>query len=104
MKLRKCLAGREKRPALFHGWYQFGNAENGINGMAIVEFPDGTTDYFSPGYIQFVREQVKPCCHTNGILCRFMFDTITGSFAKCDGFDDTCACYIAKTDSQRSVC
>jgi hypothetical protein len=53
--LRKCKAGAgaKARPAFFHGWFQFGNAEGGMDGMAVVEYEDGTTDYFSPGYIVF---------------------------------------------------
>lgn len=51
--LRKCKVGKEHRPALFHEWFQFGNAENGMDGMAIVEFEDGTTDCFSPCFISF---------------------------------------------------
>jgi hypothetical protein len=51
--LRKCKAGRDQRPAYFHGWFQFGNQIEGLDGMAIVEFEDGTTDYFAPMYISF---------------------------------------------------
>ena len=60
MMLRKCGVGSNKRPAYFHGWFQYGNAEDGMEGMAIVEFEDGTTDYFAAGYITFIREIVPP--------------------------------------------
>ena len=36
--LRKCKVGKDNRPALFHGWFQFGNANDGMDGMAVVEF------------------------------------------------------------------
>jgi len=51
--VRKCKVGKNARPAYFHGWFQFGNSGDGMDGMAIVEYEDGTTDYFSPCYISF---------------------------------------------------
>ena len=51
--LRKCKAGAVPRPALFHGWFQYGNSGDGMDAMGVVEFEDGTTDYFSAGYITF---------------------------------------------------
>jgi hypothetical protein len=51
--MRKCIVGRDNKPAIFHGWFQFGNATDGMDGMAIVEYEDGKTDYFEPGYITF---------------------------------------------------
>ena len=61
--LRKCKVGNLHRPAYFHGWFQFGNSEDGMDGMAVVEYEDGTTGYFCPGYITFdtppTAEQVE---------------------------------------------
>jgi len=37
-ELRKCKAGREQRPAWFHGWFQFGNLQVGCDAMGVVEF------------------------------------------------------------------
>lgn len=54
MMLRKCKVGVTARPAFFHGWFPYGNAENGMDGMAVVEYENGTTDYAIPGYITFV--------------------------------------------------
>ena len=51
--LRKCKVGKDHRPALFHGFFQFGSLEYGCDGMAVVEFEDGTTDNFGPNYITF---------------------------------------------------
>lgn len=51
--IRKCKVGKDSRPAFFHGWFQFGSLEYGLDGMAVVEYEDGTTDHFGPGYIVF---------------------------------------------------
>ena len=51
--LRKCKVGKDSKPAFFHGWFQFGNAEDDMDGMAVIEYEDGTTDYFTPGNITF---------------------------------------------------
>ena len=51
--LRKCKAGVIPRPAYFHGWFQFGSLESGCDGCGVVEFEDGTTDFFSTKYIVF---------------------------------------------------
>ena len=51
--VRKCKVGKDRRPAYFHGWFQFGNAGDGMDGMAVVEYEDGTTDYFPPGDTTF---------------------------------------------------
>lgn len=67
--LRKCKVGKDSRPALFHGWFQFGEATEGMMGMAIVEYEDGTTDYFAPGLIKFdapqLNEQIKNTSNDN---------------------------------------
>ena len=73
--VRKCKAGKDSRPAYFHGWFQFGNSGDGMDGMAVVEYEDGTTDYFSPGYVTFdapppadtveganLQRTTAPCC------------------------------------------
>ena len=51
--LRKCKVGKDHRPAFFHGWFNFADGEGGMNGMGIVEFDSGTTDFFSPGFVTF---------------------------------------------------
>lgn len=51
--LRKCVVGREMLPAYFHGWFQYGNSEGGMDAMGVVEFMDGKTDFYAAGYITF---------------------------------------------------
>jgi len=62
--MRKCKVGKEKRPAYFHGWFQFGRSDDGIDAMAVVEFEDGACDYFSPDAIVF---DDKPTAEERGM-------------------------------------
>ena len=59
--LRKCKVGNPPRPAWFHGWFQFGNSDGGMDANGVVEFEDGTTDYYSPGYITFDEPPACKC-------------------------------------------
>jgi hypothetical protein len=43
----------------FHGFFQFGTLQDGCDGMAIVEFYDGSCDFFSVGYIRFLSQPAE---------------------------------------------
>ncbi len=55
-KVEIIQGSRKGTVATFHGFFQVGNAEHGMDPVAVIEFPDGECHEYGTGAIRFVKE------------------------------------------------